>query len=310
LAGDPADPKTYVRLEYENLFALGSLCSIDDPQTVLRACQFCDEAGIDTISAGGTIAFAMECVERGWLDAPWLRFGDSDAMLRALSLIAARDGLGDLLADGSRRLSHHIGANSASIAAHVKGLELPGYEPRGAQTMALGFAVGARGADHNRSGAYEADFSNQVDRRHATRASVTHAIDAEDRAALIDSLVFCKFLRGVFVDLFAAAAQMLQLVTGWDISGSETREISERIVATKKYFNMLAGWTPAEDTLPARFFDTPLEDDPDARISRSEFASLIRHYNRQRGWTEEGYLTTELIASLGFSLRDDTGDCG
>jgi aldehyde:ferredoxin oxidoreductase len=103
---------------------------------------------------------------------------------------------------------------------------------------------------------------------------------------------------------------MLQLVTGWDISGSETREISERIVATKKYFNMLAGWTPAEDTLPARFFDTPLEDDPDARISRSEFASLIRHYNRQRGWTEEGYLTTELIASLGFSLRDDTGDCG
>ena len=92
-----------VRVEYESLFALGSLCGVGDADAVLRASQRCDELGIDTISAGGTIAFAMECVERGWLDEPWLTFGSGDALLRAIELIGAREGLGDLLAEGSRR---------------------------------------------------------------------------------------------------------------------------------------------------------------------------------------------------------------
>ncbi len=160
--------KSGVRLEYESLFALGSLCGVGDADAVLRASQRCDELGLDTISAGGTIAFAMECVERGWLDAPWLKFGDGESMLRAIEMIGAREGLGNLLAEGSRRAAQAIGHNSIAIAPQVKGLEIPGYEPRALQTMALGFAVGARGADHNRSGAYEVDFSDKVDRRHVT----------------------------------------------------------------------------------------------------------------------------------------------
>src|SRR5580692_11432648 len=147
-----------VRLEYESLFALGSLCGVSDADDVLRASRLCDQLGIDTISAGGTIAFAMECVERGWLDEPWLRFGSGDAMLRAIGLVGRREGLGNLLAEGSRRAAQTIGHGSITIAPQVKGLEIPGYEPRALQTMALGFAVGARGADHNRSGAYEVDF--------------------------------------------------------------------------------------------------------------------------------------------------------
>ena len=154
-----------VRLEYESLFALGPLCGVSDPDVVLRAAGLCDDLGVDTISAGGTIAFAMECVERGWIDAPWLRFGSGDAMLRAIEMIGRREGLGDLLAEGSRRAAHAIGHNSSAFAPQVKGLEIPGYEPRALQTMALGFAVGARGADHNRSGAYEVDFSDKVDRK-------------------------------------------------------------------------------------------------------------------------------------------------
>src|SRR5207237_918894 len=131
---------------------------------------------------------------------PWLEFGSGDALLRAIELIGSREGLGCLLAEGSRRAACAIGHNSIEIAPQVKGLEIPGYEPRALQTMALGFAVGARGADHNRSGAYEVDFSDKVDRRHVTLDAVHHAIDTEDKAALMDSMILCKFLRGIFED--------------------------------------------------------------------------------------------------------------
>ena len=278
------DGKSGVRVEYESLFALGSLCGVGDAEAVLRASARCDELGLDTISTGGTIAFAMECVERGWIAEPWLRFGDGDAMLRAIEMIGSREGVGNLLAEGSRLAAIEIGHNSIAIAPQVKGLEIPGYEPRALQTMALGFAVGARGADHNRSGAYEVDFSGKVDRRNVTLDAVRHAIDTEDRAALMDSLIICKFLRGVLTDLYDEAAEMLHDVTGWNVTSGELRESANRIVAAKREFNLLAGWTPAEDTLPERFLNTPLPNDPEAFLSRERLDSLIVEYHRQRGW--------------------------
>jgi aldehyde:ferredoxin oxidoreductase len=273
-----------VRLEYESLFALGSLCGVSDPDAVLAATQRCDELGLDTISTGGTIAFAMECVERGWLNEPWLQFGSGEALLRAIELIGSREAAGNLLAEGSRRAAHAIGHDSISIAPQVKGLEIPGYEPRALQTMALGFAVGSRGADHNRSGAYEVDFSDKVDRRNVTLEAVRHAIETEDKAALMDSMILCKFLRGVFDDFYAEAAEMLHYVTGWDVSAAELRETARRIVAVRRQFNVLAGWTPAEDTLPERFLKTPLPNDPAASLSRERLDALVEEYHRQRGW--------------------------
>ena len=273
-----------VRLEYESLFALGSLCGVSDGAAVLRASQRCDELGLDTISTGGSIAFAMECVERGLLDEPWLRFGSGDAVLKAIELIGQREGIGAILAEGSRKAAHIIGQGSLAFAPQVKGLEIPGYEPRALQTMALGFAVGARGADHNRSGAYDVDFSDKVDRRNATLDSVSHAIDTEDRAALMDSLILCKFLRGVFTDFQAEAAGMLQAVTGWDVTVDELRDTARRIVATKRQVNLLAGWTPDEDTLPERFLDAPLPNDPAATLTRERLQELVTEYHRQRGW--------------------------
>jgi aldehyde:ferredoxin oxidoreductase len=273
-----------VRVEYESLFALGPLCGVGDADVVLQAARQCDALGLDTISTGGTIAFAMECVERGWLDAPWLTFGSGAALLRAIDLIASRDGVGELLSKGSRAAAQVIGHNSIAIAPQVKGLEMPGYEPRALQTMALGLAVGARGADHNRSGAYEVDFSEKVDRRHATPDAVRHAIDTEDRAALMDSLIICKFLRGVFDDFHREAAAMLGSVTGWDITADELRDTAARIVAAKREFNVQAGWAPDEDTLPERFFDSPLPNDPLAHLSRERLDALVAEYHRQRGW--------------------------
>ncbi len=272
-----------VRLEYESLFALGSLCGVSDPDAVLRASRRCDELGIDTISVGGTIAFAMECVERGLLNEPWLTFGSGAAMLQAIELVGRREGLGDLLAEGSRLAARVIGHESIAFAPQVKGLEIPGYEPRALQMMALGFAVGARGADHNRSGAYEVDFSDKVDRRHATLDAVHYAIETEDKAALMDSLIICKFLRGVFDDFYAEAADMLQWVTGWDATADELRATARRIVGIKRAFNRLAGWTLEEDTLPERFLGSPLPGDPTAAISREQLEALVAEYHRQRG---------------------------
>ncbi len=301
-ANPDASSSTGVRIEYENLFALGSLCGVTDPDVVLAASKRCDQLGIDTISAGGTIAFAMECAEKGLLDAKWLRFGDGGALLQALDLIGHRDGLGNDLAEGSRRLAAKIGNNSIDWAPQVKGLELPGYEPRALQTMALGFAVGARGADHNRSGAYEADFSREADRRNLRPDAARLAVESEDKAALMDSLILCKFLRGVFDDFFSDAAEMLNLVSGWDTDADELRQTSQRIVAAKKLFNIRAGWNPSEDTLPKRFLSHALPDDPQAQLSPQQLAAAVRRYNEIRGWMPDGRIDDVLLRELELCL--------
>ncbi|HJQ82036.1 MAG TPA: aldehyde ferredoxin oxidoreductase C-terminal domain-containing protein, partial [Lacipirellulaceae bacterium] len=115
------------------------------------------------------------------------------------------------------------------------------------------------------------------------------AIETENKAALMDSLILCKFLRGVFSDFYAEAAEMLGLVTGWDVTSEELRTKAARIVATKKRFNILAGWTPAEDTLPARLLKDALPEDARAQISRERLATLVEAYNLARGWTIEGW---------------------
>jgi len=289
-----------VRLEYENLFALGPLCGIDQPDDVLAASRRCDELGLDTISLGGTVAFAMECVQRGYLQADWLRFGEPEALRRAIEMTAMRDGLGDLLANGSRRMAMQLGKEALEIAPQVKGLEMPGYEPRALQTMALGLAVGSRGADHNRSGAYESDFSPSADRRNPGAEAALRAIETEDKAAIMDSLILCKFLRGVLEDYYADCARMLALVTGWDVTAEELRETARRIVAAKKQFNIRAGWQPSEDTLPARFLKDPLPDDPQARLTPERLANLVADYNTRRGWTVEGWIPPDELMRLGL----------
>ena len=198
--------------------------------------------------------------------------------------------MGDRLAEGSRRLAEHVGQGAHDFAPHVKGLEIPGYEPRAQQTMALGFAVGSRGADHNRSGAYEVDFSDAVDRRAVDIDAVPLAIATEDKAAVMDSAIVCKFLRGVFDDFFGEVAHMLHLVTGWNIDCQELRATAERIVTAKKRFNIESGWTPAEDTLPARMLTEKLPDDQRAELSAERLQRLVRQYNTLRGWSPEGWL--------------------
>ena len=279
-----------VRVEYENVFALGPMCAISDPDVVLEASARCDALGIDTISAGGTIAWAMECVERGLLHAPWLRFGDGAALLRVLDEIGSGTGVGALLAEGSRRAAEQVGGGSAGFAPHVKGMEMPGYEPRTMQSMALGLAVNARGADHNRSGAYEADLGQGLDRLRGSDKHVIAAIETEDRAAVMDSMILCKFLRGVFTEPFAEWAGLLSTVTGWDLDEAELRETARRIVLAKRAFNLREGWQPSDDWLPERFLDTPLELESGrtAVLTSQTLRSMIDSYYVERGLDGEG----------------------
>src|SRR6266566_1227702 len=290
------------RVEYENVFALGPMCGVSDPDAVLAASARCDDLGIDTISAGGTIAWAMECAERGLIDAPWLRFGDADALARAVDLIGARDGLGDLLAEGSRIAAEHVGGGSAAFAPHVKGMEMPGYEPRTLHAMALGLAVNARGADHNRSGAYEADLSGDLDRLDGGDAHVAAAIETEDRAAVMDSLILCKFLRGVFTDPFAEWAGLLSAVTGWEVSGGELRETARRIIMAKRVYNIREGWRPEDDWLPDRLLNEPLTL-PSGRVATltaDRLRAMIGSYYKMRGLDPEGRPYPATVDDLGL----------
>ena len=279
-----------VRMEYQNVFALGPMCGVSDPDEVMEASARCDALGLDTISAGGTIAWAMECAERGLLDAPWLRFGDGAALLRALDEIASGEGLGPLLAEGSRRAAQVVGQGSDAFAAHVKGLELPGYEPRTLQSMALGLAVNARGADHNRSGAYAADLSGDLDRLCGGDDHVHAAIETEDRAAVMDSLILCSFLRGVFEEPFEEWAALLAPVTGWDVDGDELRATAQRIVLAKRAYNLREGWTADDDWLPARFLDEPLTvaSGRTAALTAEQLRSMIDTYYAARGLDADG----------------------
>jgi aldehyde:ferredoxin oxidoreductase len=287
------------RLEYESLFALGPLCGVEDPEVVLEAARRCDTYGLDTVSTGGTLAFAMECVERGLLPAG-PRFGDGASLLEHIDAIAQREGVGDLLAEGSRIAAGRIGGDAPTFAPHVKGMELPGYEPRALHTMALGFAVGTRGADHNRSGAYELDFSDEVDRLHGDARSGRRALEPEDRAALFDSLILCKFLRGVFDDVYTDSAGLLSAVTGESFTADELRSLARRVVDLRKAFNVREGWVPGDDTLPGRLLEEPLEVGPvaGARLTRGRLSEMVRSYNEARGWSPEGYPTAAATRGL------------
>jgi aldehyde:ferredoxin oxidoreductase len=289
-----------MRVEYENVFALGPMCGVSDPDDVLAASGLCDDLGMDTISAGGTIAWAMECAERGLIDAPWLRFGDAAGLMRALAEIGARQGLGELLAEGSRRAAERVGGGSAAFAPQVKGLELPGYEPRTMQAMALGLAVNPRGADHNRSGAYEADLSGDLDRLAGGEAHVTAAIETEDRAAAMDSLILCKFLRKVFTEPFDEWAALLSSVTGWDVDGAELRQTARRIVLAKRVFNIREGWRPEDDWLPERLLSEPLRvgSGRSATLTPGRLRAMIDGYYQARGLDEQGRPDEASLADL------------
>lgn len=287
-----------VRMEYESMFALGPLLGISDPDAVLQASALCDELGLDTISTGGTIAFLMQCQEKGLLSdyenetGQAFQFGDAEAVSTFIRELASDQPgrLAALARLGSRAAAVKLGHGTIAFAAQVKGMEMPGYHPGRLHAMALGLAVGSRGADHNRSGAYEVDFQEHATDAESMAAAV---IEVEDKAAVMDSMILCKFIRGVFHDFYGEAAEMLQAVTGLGFTTETLEKSAKAIVELRKRFNQREGWSPSEDTLPEMIFQDGTGKDQDAKkqaLSRVQFNQMVRAYNQLRGWSVEGWI--------------------
>jgi aldehyde:ferredoxin oxidoreductase len=281
------DKRSAAASEYESVWAFGPNCGVDDLDAVLDAIGRCDEVGLDTISTGSTIAFAMECAEHGLLprDAfgPPLAFGNGAVLLPAIEAIAARRGLGDLLALGVRAAAARIGGGAERFAMHAKGLELPGYEPRALPTYALGLSTCTRGACHNRAATYDRDLRDPVEHR-GDDERAHDAILAEDRAVAWDSLVLCKFVRDCFEDFESEAAALWSAVCGLPLDGDALRASAQRTWERKRAINARLGWVPADDTLPLRLFAEPIADGPHAgrSVDPARLAALQSTYEAQR----------------------------
>jgi len=306
---------TRTSIDYESLFANGSLCGIDYFPGIIKAIELCDRYGMDTMSTGVTVAWAMECFERGILtkedfDGLEPYFGNHEAATALIEKIARREGIGDLLAQGVKRASEKVGKGSKHFAMHAKGLEMCGYDPRGLQTFALGCAVGTRGPCHNRSLAYEPDVRGEVDRFKAEPGRGHVAKDAEEFAAILDTMMFCKFIRGCFKDLYADSARLYTLTTGIEITPEEIKKLGERAWNLKKAFNIREGWTKDDDWLPPRFLKDPIPEGTSKGcvVKPKDLRMMIDAYYQARGWTPEGLIPKEKLIELG--LEDIAEDIG
>ncbi len=291
-----------VRLEYESLYALGPLCGVTDPDRVLLASRRCDDLALDSISTGATIAWAMECresgIDLGYPEEQLPAFGDGASLVRTIERIAGREGIGELLAEGSRRAAELVGQGSDRWALHVKGLELPGYDPRKLPTLALGLAVATRGACHNRSSAYEVDLSDQLAPDAAIDARARAAIHAEDQAAVLDSLNLCKFLRHCFDDLPGESARLFTLATGHQHDADSLLRAGARINLLKRQFNIEHGWVPGDDWLPVRVLESNQQD---SMLNPVWLRSAIDAYYQARGLRPDGTLQDPDL----FALQPD-----
>ncbi|MFX1511592.1 MAG: aldehyde ferredoxin oxidoreductase family protein [Promethearchaeota archaeon] len=290
-------------VDFETIFAFGPNLGIGRLDAIIKANEICDRVGIDTMSVGGTIAFAMECFERGIISKMDtngfdLSFGNYENVLILLELISERKGIGNILAEGSRRAAQIIGKGAERYAMHIKGLELPGYAIRGLKTAALGFATSTRGGCHLRSGAYSFDMKGKVDRYTEELGRGILIKEAEDLYSIFDSLILCKFIRGAVTT--EEIAQMYTFTTGIHITVKELLQAGERIYTLEKLFNLREGATRADDFLPERMFSEPIPDGPAKGnlIRRKGYESMLEDYYTSRGWTKEGIPTKEKLLEL------------
>jgi len=240
--------------EYETLFAFGSLCYNNDIKSIIKANDLCDRYGMDTISTGNTIAFLMACSEKGEVDEK-IEFGDSDKIIELVKKIAFREGIGNILAEGTKRAAEILKVSVEPV--HVKGLEPPGYDPRGLYGMALAYVTSQRGACHMRSCAYRPNLAGAID-RFSVKGQAALVKDLEDFYCIVDSLVYCRFLCLPMIGMYwEDISKLLKIVTGKDFSVQELKEAGERIYNLTKKFNEREGIK--EDKLPNLFFKSPLK---------------------------------------------------
>jgi aldehyde:ferredoxin oxidoreductase len=289
--------------EYETLWAFGAACGIGDLEAIAEANYLCNDLGLDTISAGATIACAMEMTERGILPGD-LRFGRADLLAPTLRSMAYREGLGNELAEGSLRFARHRGVDE--FAMQVKGMEMPAYDPRGMQGQGLQLATSNRGACHLRGNMLGPEIlgSPKMVDRFAVNGKAGLVIVHQNLSAAIDSLVVCKFSGLALGD--EHYARMLTAVTGLRFEPQDLMTIGERIWNLERCYNLREGFTAADDTLPRRLLVAPLDREASVdglpNVGQSvQLAPMLKEYYRFRGWDANGAPTARKLSDLGLS---------
>jgi aldehyde:ferredoxin oxidoreductase len=286
---------------------------------IIAADRLADELGLDTISSGVTIAFAMELFEKGILtleetDGIDLSFGNDKAMMKVLRKIAFRDGLGDLLADGSLAAAKRIGKGAVKYAMQVKGLELPGYDVRALKAHGLGYATSYTGADHCRGYAFQEVFGVpvpwEVDRFAIEDKGKLTIWNQDVRTSTLDCAPMCAFLLDMAVPDTACqnTATLMEAVTGLAFTPEEVLKVGERVNNLAKAFNVREGFTRADDTLPERLMTEPLKAGASKGhvISREDLDTMLDEYYSLRGWdVETGTPTREKLTDLGLEYVAD-----
>jgi aldehyde:ferredoxin oxidoreductase len=269
--------------EYETMWAFGAACGVDDIEAIAEAGYACNDLGMDTISAGSTIACAMELTERGLLDSD-LRFGRADLLVKAMEDTAYRRDLGDELAEGSARLAEKFGAPELSMS--VKKLEMPAYDARGMQGQGLLFATSNRGGCHMRGnmlGSEVLGLPKLID-RFQVQGKASFVILHQNTAGVLDSLVACKFANIAVAEEYFARA--LTALTGINFPTGELIQAGERIWNMERLYNLREGFTRADDTLPPRLLEEPAGGASEGWVSHLE--PMLVEYYRARGWDENG----------------------
>jgi aldehyde:ferredoxin oxidoreductase len=282
--------------EYETIYALGSNLGIDDFESIIEANYLCNRLGMDTISCGATIASAMELAERGKLDTE-LAFGRADLLLKTVEDIAYRRDLGDDLAVGSKRLAAKFGA--PEVAMQTKGLEFPAYDPRGMQGQGLLYATSNRGACHLRGNMLGPELlgTPKMLDRHAPSGKAGLLIVLQHTNAVIDSIGMCKFVNFAIGDDFFA--RLMTAITGVVYDVQDIQLAGERIWNLERLYNLRAGFTSADDTLPPRFLNEPLAEGGSAGYV-VHLDEMLAEYYRFRGWTQDGVPTHRKLKALGL----------
>ncbi len=282
--------------EFETVWAFGATCGVSRLEDIAKANYACNRLGMDTISMGSTIACAMELSKKGYIKEK-INFGDSAKMLELTKLTGLKEGFGNELAEGSKRLAEKYG--HPEIAMQVKGMEMPAYDPRGAQGHGLGYATSSRGACHLRAymiGPEVLGVPALIDRFKA-EGKVKIVKLFQDVSAAVDSLSLCRFTSfALTVDEYAA---LLSAATGVDYSSKEFIKVGERVWNLERLFNMKAGYGKKDDTVPRRILDEPLKEG-NSRGRVLELGKMLPDYYKARGWDSEGAPTKEKLSELGL----------
>jgi aldehyde:ferredoxin oxidoreductase len=313
--------------EYETIAAFGSYTGINDLPAIAKANELCNKYGLDTISCGATIAWAMDCFERGIIRPEdnggiQLTFGNTEAMLKMVELMGERSGFGDLLADGSARAAEKFGAEAQDLVVAVKKQELPAHMPEAKRSLALVYAVNAYGADHQ---SHEHDTSFTPETSYTERMAqigLTEPLPARDLGdqkvryslytqwvySACNSLSVCQFVYGPAWHLFSTE-QLVELVraaTGWDFTISELMRIGERTVNLQRVFNIREGFSSKDDTLPKKLFSPKKGGATDGvAIPPEQLAHAIKVYYQMAGWDEVGKPTAEKLQELGLDQLNE-----